>query len=105
MLSGQQPNGPNNNSWRKFDPEESQTSVWNRASSFVIMNWISDESIGIENPANDVIQVNINPCNPLLADFDLKWILSNSELNYPCLTQKSSIEKQDGISYLIYRRN
>lgn len=105
MLSGQQPNGPNNNSWRKFDPEESQNSVWNRASSFVIMNWISDESIGIENPANDVIQININPCNSVLADFNLKWILSNSELNYSCLTQTSSIENQDGISYLIYRRN
>ena len=104
VLSGQQPNGPDEYKWQKFDPTESQKDIWNRASSFIFMNWISDESIVIENPANDVVQISINPCNQVLDEFQLKWILSMTELNYSCLSQSSMINSADGTKYLIYRR-
>ena len=69
------------------------------------MNWIADNSVSIENPANDVIQININPCNELLDEFELKWILSDSDLNYPCLIKTKSITNAEGINYLIFQRD
>ena len=104
-LSGQQPNGPNELAWQKFDPQNAQASVWNRGASFIFMNWIADNSVSIENPANDVIQININPCNELLDEFELKWILSDSDLNYPCLVKTKSITNAEGINYLIFQRD
>ena len=104
LISGQQLNGPNLESWKLFDPTSSQKEVWNRASSFVYMNWISEEKVVIENPANDVIQISINPCNSTLDNLNLKWILSKSELNFECLSPFKIIETDDGNKFFIYGR-
>ncbi len=105
LLSGQQLNGPDEVSWQLFDPQNAQQDAWNRGSSFVIFNWTSDPNIYINNPANDVIQVSIDPCNSVLDQFQLKWILANQELNYPCLNKFKSMTNLAGTSYLIYERN
>jgi hypothetical protein len=104
LISGQQLNGPNLESWKLFDPTGSQKEVWNRASSFVYMNWIPEEKVVIENPANDVIQISINPCNATLDNLNLNWILSKSELNFECLSPFKIIETDDGNKFYIYEK-
>ncbi len=104
LISGQQLNGPNLESWKLFDPTSSQKEVWNRASSFVYMNWTSEEKAVIENPANDVIQISINPCNSTLDNFNLKWILSKSELNFECLSPFKTVTTDDDNNFFIYER-
>jgi hypothetical protein len=104
-LSGQQLNGPNLAAWQIFDPTESSKLMWNRGSSFVTFNWTPDAVVTIENPANDVIQISVNPCNEVLNEFELKWILSAEELNYSCLVNSKVIEAENGTRYFIYSRS
>jgi hypothetical protein len=104
-LSGQQLNGPNLVAWQIFDPTENSKLMWNRGSSFVTFNWTPDAVVTIENPANDVIQISVNPCNEVLNEFELKWILSAEELNYSCLVNSKVIEAENGTRYFIYSRS
>lgn len=104
LLSGQQQNGPNISAWKLLDPNQVQNNAWNRGSSFVLFNWVESPNVMIENPANDVIQISTNPCNPALDEFKLQWILSTTELNYSCLTKYEQLKNASQTSYFIYQR-
>jgi hypothetical protein len=102
-LSGQQLVGPNLDNWLIIDPTSGFSPIWNRGASFVSFNWKAGEELTIENPANDVILISASPCNKVLSDLKLKWLLSTKPLTDSCLTEKKEIIQSSGTIIYLYR--
>ena len=104
-LSGQQLTGPNIAKWEILDPAGLFEPVWNRGASFVAFNWTNSSDVVIENPANDVILISTSPCSSKVADLDLKWVLSTTELTDSCLNKVSVYPVLTSGNIYLYRTN
>ena len=104
LLSGSQGNGPNLAAYRLLDPNESFNQIWNRAGSYVFFNWQTGPEIGFVNPGVDIIAIQIDPCNKVLNQFDLSWVVSSNDLSsHTCLRYYVNIIFQ-GTRYNVYQR-
>jgi hypothetical protein len=92
LLSGSQGNGPNLAAYHLLDPNESFNQIWNRAGSYVFFNWTTGPEIGFVNPSFDVVGIQIDPCNAVLNQFDLAWVVSSNDLSsHTCLRYYGNI--------------
>ena len=105
LLSGSQGNGPNLTAYHLLDPDEKSIEIWNRAGSYVFFNWTSGPAIGFVNPSLDVVAIQIDPCNSILNQFDLGWVVSSNDLaSHTCLRYYTNIIFQ-GTRYIVYKRS
>lgn len=105
LLSGNQGNGPNLDAYRLLDPDEAHIDKWNRGGSYVFFNWTTGPEVGFVNPAPDVVGIQIDPCNTILNQFDLSWVVSSTDLStHRCLRYYGNIVFQ-GATYNIYQRS
>jgi hypothetical protein len=92
LLSGNQGSGPNLEAYRLLDPDNEFIEFWNRAGSYVFFNWTSGPEIGFVNPSFDVVGIQIDPCNAVLNQFDLAWVVSSNDLSsHTCLRYYGNI--------------
>lgn len=104
VLSGNQGSGPNRQAYHVLDPLELDADKWNRAGSYVTFAWTRGDGVVFTNPAVDVIQIQIDPCNPLLDTFDLAWVASSGDQpGHPCLRLQTMFPYQD-MTIRLYRR-
>ena len=104
MLSGNQGLGPNLPAYELLDPSDTYIENWNRGGSYVFFNWSSQSNISFTNTSQDVIAVVINPCNKVLREFDLGWVVSSTDLSsFKCLKYFDSIIVQ-GQQFNIFER-
>ena len=105
LLSGSQGSGPNLTAYHLLDPDEKSIEIWNRAGSYVFFNWTSGPAIGFVNPSLDVVAIQIDPCNSILNQFDLGWVVSSNDLaSHTCLRYYTNIVFQ-GTRYIVYKRS
>ena len=105
LLSGSQGNGPNLTAYHLLDPNEKYIEIWNRAGSYVFFNWTSGPAIGFVNPSLDVVAIQIDPCNSILNQFDLGWVVSSNDLaSHTCLRYYQNIVFQ-GTRFFVYIRS
>jgi hypothetical protein len=100
-LSGQQGIGPNVANWRILDPNDAYISNWNRGASYITFNWQQDEPIIIAANYTDIIVVSANPCSLAKSFTGLKFIASNMELPFVCLSKVYEFE-QKGVIKNVY---
>lgn len=92
-LSGQQAIGPNVANWRILDPNDAYINSWNSGASYITFNWQQEETITITADYTDIILVSTNPCSLAKSFKNLKYIASNMELPYVCLTEVYQFEQ------------
>ena len=104
LLSGNQGNGPNLNAYHLLDPMEQHSQIWNRGGSYVFFNWTTGPEIGFVNPGFDIVGIQIDPCNKVLNQFDLSWVVSSNDLSsHTCLRYYVNIIFQ-GTRFNVYQR-
>ena len=104
LLSGSQGSGPNLSAYHLLDPNDSSIGIWNRAGSYVFFNWTTGPEIGFVNPSFDVVAIQIDPCNDVLNQFDLSWVVSSNDLSsHKCLRYYQNIIFQ-GTRFNVYQR-
>ena len=104
LLSGNQGSGPNLEAYHLLDPDDEFIGFWNRAGSYVFFNWISGPEIGFVNPGFDIVGIQIDPCNKVLNQFDLSWVVSSNDLSsHSCLRYYVNIIFQ-GTRFNVYQR-
>lgn len=87
-LSGQQWVGPDERSWRVFDPRAKERTSWDRGASYVTFRWTgAGTSPRIELPAPDNIEVHVDPCGDEFRRFHVRLLLTAQELDRPCLAR------------------
>lgn len=85
-LSGDQWTGPSDQ-WLVLDPDRRFETAWNRGASVVSFVWDPTATQPtISNPQSDQIVITVSPCDPALQELDLKYIITQQELEAPCLT-------------------
>ena len=103
QLSGQQPLGPSEDSWRILDPEQKSRDFWNRGQAYVNFQWSDRPDIAFTNPSPDVIQVLISPCNESLSSFNLRWVVTPVPISLGCLAEPRIVTWM-GAPLYIYER-
>lgn len=103
-LSGNQGNGPNYAAYSLLDPPGLDVDKWNRAGSYVTFSWSKSNEIEFSNPSQDMVQIKIDPCNPVLDRFDLAWVASSGDqVGYPCL-KLVTMFPFNGLTIRLYHR-
>ena len=103
LLSGNQGTGPNLRAYGLLDPPSFDENKWNRAGSYVTFSWTEGPDIVFANPSFDVVQIQIDPCNPVLDEFDLAWVASSGDQPNPCLSLVRTFPFQ-GMTIRLYHR-
>ena len=93
---------PQENLWRKFDPQREYQYVYNRF-SHVIFEPQTENPVFVLNH-HDVFVVNVDPCSTLLKDLKVKYLIFNLNIHYPCTTPVSSIN-MPGMPLYIFKLN
>ncbi|MGA1143517.1 MAG: DUF7654 domain-containing protein, partial [Ilumatobacteraceae bacterium] len=104
MVSGQQYWGPDEESWKLFDPFETAKSEWNRGTSYVTFAWdstVAEAKIIAVQP--DLIQVRIDPCATMLAELNVTWIVSSRPLQGSCLSGEAEFQWRDMPRWIMRR--
>lgn len=105
LLSGNQGTGPNLKAYSVLDPPSLDVKKWNRAGSYVTFSWTKGPDIVFANPSLDVVQIQIDPCNPVLDKFDLAWVASSGDQpDHPCLSLVRTFPFQ-GMTIRLYHRD
>lgn len=92
-LGGQLNWGPSAGEWELLDPTGESSSAWNRGASSLQFHWdVNATRPVISNPAPDIVNVDINPCSPILEWWNTNWIVSSEELAESCLVEKASFQ-------------
>lgn len=105
MLAGQQFWGPNKDAWQIVDPSLNNEPVWNRGASSIILRW----DVGLlyakfESPQSDLILITVDPCSPMLSEFNLNFVMASRPLDASCLKLLKVI-KWTGVDRWIYQRD
>ncbi len=99
LLSGQQMNGPNFDSWRSLDPNNVYIQNWNSGASFVTFRWLEEKvDLAIVKANPDVIQIISNPCDSTLRSVQIDYIASRGVLLSPCLTKVYESKNRESFS-------
>ncbi len=101
-LSGEQWSGASDE-WRVLDPDGSYEQQWNRAVSKVSFDWVPGlMQPVILNPYADEIVIQVDPCAPVLGEFNVERVVSATALEgESCLTElgRSVWDRQEFIVY------
>jgi hypothetical protein len=89
--------------WRKLDPQNRFQNQWNRY-GYIVFAW-DTKSLGLrlDNPAQDVVRVFINPCSRKLSTFNLRVVVAAHPLTASCLVRAGHFRWMNA-QYSVYRR-
>ena len=95
---------PDHEAWEALDEDGSEEEIWNRYSH---TRWLLDPSVAepvVALLSNDVVSVTVDPCDPVLDEFDVGHIITSAPIDAVCLTLVERTTALDGAPALIYRR-
>lgn len=102
-LSGETWTGPSDQ-WRLLDPTGAYEPVWNRGVSKTLFVWQPGVTEPIlESPNPDDIRITVDPCAPVLDQFNVTFVASGQPLDEPCLTERLS-GLWGGAPFTVYQR-
>ena len=104
QLSGQQLTGPNKEMWQILDPSSEYNNFWNSGASYVGLQFVDSENPPeIAKPAQDIIQIKLNPCSTVSKTLKLRYLISSNDLKMACLTKLNTIPvNYIGIPFWLY---
>lgn len=102
-LSGETWTGPSDK-WLLLDPTGTYENVWNRGVSKTLFVWQPgvNEPI-LEAPYPDDIRITVDPCAPVLDQFNVTFVASAQPLDAPCLTERLT-GLWAGAPFTVYQR-
>lgn len=102
-LSGETWTGPTSQ-WRLLDPAGAYEEAWNRGVAKTLFVWESGVTDPIiESPNPDDIRIRIDPCAPVLDEFNVTFVVSGEPRSDACLTQRFS-GLWGGAPFTVYQR-
>jgi hypothetical protein len=104
QLSGQQLTGPNKEMWQILDPSSQYNNFWNSGASYVGLQFVDSENPPeITKPAQDIIQIKLNPCSTVSKTLKLRYLISSNDLKMACLKKLNTIPvNYTGIPFWLY---
>lgn len=104
QLSGQQLTGPKKEMWKILDPNLQYNNFWNSGASYVGIQFVDSENPPeITKPAQDIIQINLNPCSTVSKILKLRYLISSNDLKMACLAKlNTSPVNHLGIPFWLY---
>ncbi|MDA8208935.1 MAG: hypothetical protein M0Z92_08055 [Actinomycetota bacterium] len=91
---------PDISAWKVIDPSGGSESIWNRY-AHVVYQPAANTALILSNPSPDTVIVSGSPCSPAFAKLDIRFLLTQSPLNYSCLTNVTTGGLK-GLGYLAY---
>jgi len=90
--------------WRVLDPRGQYEEQWNRF-GYIVFQWEAGRpSLKVENPAEDIVLVTIDPCDHHFAKLRLRVVVSSEPLpDATCLTQVTQMRWM-GKPAIVYER-
>ena len=95
---------PNVAAWEIIDPSHTYENSWNRYSQAV---WSFDTNLKaavVALPQADMVEVKINPCDPVLDKFNLRHIVTETRVAAPCLRLQEESVGPYGVPVFFYER-
>lgn len=103
-LSGETWTGPSDK-WLILDPTGAYENVWNRGVSKTLFVWEPGVTEPIlESPYPDDIRIRVDPCAPVLDQFNVTFVASAQPLTGPCLTERLT-GLWGGAPFSVYERD
>lgn len=92
---------PNVDFWHSFDPNGDYLHIYNRYAHIFLTHTNDPDQITISLMQQDVVQIEISPCNKKLEEIGVNHFLSNFPLeNVSCLNEKSVIRLPNTTLYI-----
>jgi len=96
---------PNVAAWEIIDPSHTYENAWNRYSHAV---WSFDTNLKaaeVALPQADMVEVKINPCDPVLDKFNVRHIVTETRVAASCLRLQEESVGPYGVPVFFYERN
>jgi len=96
---------PNVPAWELIDPDREYENAWNRYSQAV---WSFDMSLKapiVRLVQADMIEVVINPCDPVLDKFNVRHLVTPRRMQGSCLSAPSEVVGPEGVPAYFYERS
>ena len=96
---------PNVAAWEIIDPSHTYENAWNRYSQAV---WSFDANLKTAEVAlsqADMVEVKINPCDPVLDKFNVRHIVTETRVAAPCLKIQEESVGPYGVPVFFYERS
>jgi hypothetical protein len=89
--------------WRVLDPRGRYEQAWNRF-GYIVFHWIPGlRDPMIDTPQEDIVRVEVDPCDRRLSRLGLTTIVSSVQLSAPCLTMLA-LMRWKGTNLTVYAR-
>ena len=95
---------PNVPAWELIDPNHQYENVWNRYAQAV---WSFDTTSKVpvmRLVQADMIEVTVNPCDPVLDNFNVRHLVTPRRMAGPCLSAPEEVAGPEGVPILFYER-
>jgi len=96
---------PNVPAWELIDPDHEYENEWNRYSQAVWSFDTSSKAPVVRLIQADMIEVIINPCDPVLDKFNVRHLVTPWRMQGSCLSSPTEVVGPDGVPAYFYERN
>ena len=96
---------PNVPAWELIDPDHEFENAWNRYAQAVWSFDVSLKAPVVRLVQADMIEVLVNPCDPVLDKFNVRHLVTPRQMQGPCLSAPSEVAGPDGIPAFFYERS
>jgi hypothetical protein len=96
---------PNVPAWQLIDPEHEYENVWNRYAQAVWAFDVSSKAPVVRLVQPDMIEVTINPCDPVLDKFNVRHLVTSRRMQGSCLSTPSEVVGPEGVPAYFYERS
>lgn len=96
---------PNVSAWELIDPDHEYENAWNRYAQAVWSFDVSSKAPVVRLVPADMIEVTVNPCDPVLDKFNVRHLVTPRQMQGSCLSAPSEVVGPDGIPAFFYERS
>jgi hypothetical protein len=96
---------PNVPAWEVIDPEHEYENVWNRYAQAVWVFDVSSKAPVVRLVQADMIEVSVNPCDPVLDKFNVRHLVTPRRMQGSCLSAPSEVVGPEGVPAYFYERS
>lgn len=95
---------PNVPAWELIDPDHEYENAWNRYAQSVWSFDTSSKAPVVRLVQADMIEVTINPCDPVLDAFNVRHLVTPRRMQASCLSSPTETVGPDGVTTYFYER-
>jgi hypothetical protein len=96
---------PNVPAWELIDPDHEYENAWNRYAQAVWSFDVSSKAPIVRLVQPDMIEVMVNPCDPVLDKFNVRHLVTLRRMQGSCLSAPSEVVGPEGAPAYFYERS